>query len=620
MKIVYWLCCFGLGLAFLPLSAQPPVSANRKADKWYQEARQAVAAGQPEKALELLDKAAALDSSFSVLYLLRADIFHRQGKEEEEMKAIGQAIQADSLRNHAFYYFVLAEGYFDRGNYTLAQTYYRLYLEKDQRRRAITQARRRLEDCAFALHALQTEQRQEIFPVLETDRDVYWPALDVRGKVMLYTEQEGEREQMWMLRDSCRIALPFEIPGSIGASSLTADGQMMYFTVIGNLPGNRGRSDIYVAYRLNDTLWSEPVNLGEPVNTEGWEAQPAISADGTQLYFASNREGGRGGSDIWYSRLLRREPNGRQFWSSPKCLYFNTPGDEMAPFLYFDNRTLFFSSDGYPGMGRKDIYKVDVEAVSQPQNIGITVNTHRDELGFVVDASGKWGYFASDIRNKKCIFRYPLPAEVRCTPAVYIRLNVRDEEGRKMIPDRLTMVQLPRGDTLAYYDGLQREGDMLACVPQHTLLLVSVVKKGYMYYSDTLKVNTAVQQHTETKEIVLRRIQKDRSLVLKGVFFDVDDYYLRPESAAELQQVLEFMRLNPDVQIEIAGYTDNSGSAEYNLRLSENRAFEVFKYLFVHRIRKERMSYRGYGKENPVASNDTEEGKAKNRRTEIRIK
>ena len=121
---------------------------------------------------------------------------------------------------------------------------------------------------------------------------------------------------------------------------------MMYFS----RENGRNSFDIYVAYRLSDTSWSEPVNLGAPVNTDGWEAQPAVSADGTRLYFASTREGGRGGSDIWFSYLLRREADGRQLWSQPRCLYFNTGGDEMAPFLYFDNKTLFFASDGYAGL------------------------------------------------------------------------------------------------------------------------------------------------------------------------------------------------------------------------------------------------------------------------------
>lgn len=609
LVFAFTITCFfgGYGQHFL--------STHKKADKFYQEARALFRAGEVEKAGSMLEKAAALDSNFSALYLLQADLFHKQGDRAGEMRAIERALSIDSLKGYAYYFLVLADGYFDRGDYGTAQRYYRLYLTRDKRQTGAAQARKRLEDCAFALKALESQVRRETELYLQSDYPVYWPSLDVTGNTLLYTEQTGEREMMWMLRDSVRYPLDFYPEGKCGAPSLTADGRMMYFTMV----GGRGRSDIYVAYRLSDSTWTAPISLGEPVNTDGWEAQPAISADGTRLFFASTREGGRGGSDIWFSRLLRREPDGRQYWSQPKCLYFNTPGDEMAPFLYFDNETLFFSSDGYPGMGRKDIYKVHLNEVSEPQNIGITVNTQGDELGFIVDASGQWGYFSSDISGKRCIYRYRLDERVACPPAAYIRLLTEDETGEVVSPDYLTVVAVESGDTLAYYDRVYAHSDMLACVPAETLLLVGAVKQGYLYYSDTLAVKSAGLEQPQQKSIVLRKVGKDRTLVLKGVFFDVDDYHLKPESYNELRQVVEFMRLNPEVKIEISGHTDNSGSDEHNYRLSEDRAFEVYKYLFLHRVHKDRMSYKGYGKDLPLKSNDTEAGRAENRRTEIRI-
>lgn len=598
-------------------SGQPPLSSNKKADKLYREARLLFRADELEKAVNVLEKAEGQDSGFSALHLLWADIYHKKGNRQDEIKAIERALAIDSLKGYAYYFIVLADDCFDRADYVAARQFYRLYLERDKRLNAAVQARKRLEDCDFAIDALRVSSRRETELYLQTERDVYWPALDVMGKTLLFTEQDGEHERMWMLRDTNRYPLNFKVEGKYGAPSLTADGRMMYFTIIGE--GGR-RSDIYVAYRLSDTTWSEPVNLGAPVNTDGWEAQPAISADGSGLFFASTREGGKGGSDIWFSHLLRRDANGRQYWSQPRCLYFNTPGNEMSPFLYFDNKTLFFSSDAYPGMGRKDIYKVDIGQVTKPQNIGITVNTQRDELGFIVDATGKWGYFAPDVSGRRCIYRYRLEDSVACVPAAYIRLLTEEENGEPLQPDRLTVTEVKTGDTLAYYDNVYAHNNMLACVPSETLLLIGAVKKGYLYYSDTLAVKTSGSESPQEKVIVLKKVEKEQTLVLKGVFFDVDDYHLKPESYNELRQVAEFMRLNPDVNIEISGHTDNSGSDEHNLRLSEDRAFEVYKYLFLQRINKERMSYKGYGKNAPLVSNDTEEGRAKNRRTEIRIK
>ena len=598
------------------VQAQQQHPVNKKAWGLFQQARESFREGDKEKALGLLLKAETFDQGFSPLYLLKADIYNKKGDKIQEIRAIETALALDSLKSHPYYYFILAEYYFDEADYGKALAHYGRYLSWDKRLQVKAVAERQMENCRFALEALRTQTKQPPEVFYEAECPVYWPALDVTGQTFLFTEQAGEQETMWMLQGDRRYALNFSGRENCGAPSLTADGRMMYFS----RENGRNSFDIYVAYRLSDTSWSEPVNLGAPVNTDGWEAQPAISADGTRLYFASTREGGRGGSDIWFSYLPRREADGRQLWSQPRCLYFNTGGDEMAPFLYFDNKTLFFASDGYAGMGRKDIYKVDVEQVTPPLNIGITVNTQRDEFGFIVDASGQWGYFSSDISGKRCIYRYRLEEEVACPPASYLRLLTVNEAGEPVIPDGLTLTEVGTGDTLACYDRVDARTDMLACIPVNKLLWVSAVKQGYLYYSDTLQVKENTRENPRIYTLCLRPIQKEQTLVLKGIFFDVDDYRLRPESYPELRQLVVFLKQNPEVKIEISGHTDNTGSDQHNYRLSENRAFEVYKYLFLNHIQKERMEYKGYGKDRPLRTNDTEEGRKENRRTEIRVR
>ncbi len=610
---VCWLVCL---LASVVVEAQN-VSANKKGREEYEEALRFYREKRYGEALERLDKAEEA-GRFAEACFLRADIYNKQKNKETEIEAIEAGLELDSMR-YTGYYFFLAEDYMALGNYEKAGFAYEQYLKKDKKQQHAVRARKQRKNCEFALHALATEQKKERELFIAEAGDVYWPSLDITGETILYTALEDGVENIRMLRDGKSQGLNLNTSGNEGTQSLTADGQMMYFTGCGR-PDSRGSCDIYVAYRLSDSVWSEPVNLGEPVNTDSWEAQPSISPDGRHLFFASNRSGGRGGSDIWYSVLLRREENGRQVWSEPRLLYFNTGGQEMAPFLHYDGKTLFFASDAYPGMGGMDIYKVDLEEVGEPQNVGITVNTFEDEMGFAVDASGRKGYFASRENGKRNIYRYELEDEFRCGETSYLKLEVTDEEDMRLIPDQVTVQVIGRRDTLALYDGKYVNSEMLVCTPAESILLLSVLKDGYLYYSDTVLVGQADWERPLYRKIVMKKIRTNTSLVLKGIFFEVNDYSLRPESEAELLQLVAFMQRNPNVEIEIAGYTDDSGTDDYNYRLSESRAFEVFKYLFLHRIRKERMTYKGYGKENPVASNDTEEGKAKNRRTEIRVK
>lgn len=613
-KIVY--CVLGCILAVSGLQAQ---TGNKKARDLFQNAREVFRAGKADEALGLLEKAVAYDPDFTELYLLQADIFHKKGQAEEEVKALKAAFALDSLKSHPFYYVVLAEHYFSLSEYGKASEFYDLYLERDKKQRHRGKVLLRLECCRFAREALDKGEKRPVEVFIRSEEEVYWPSLDITGGTVLYTRLQNGVENIWMRGENADRPLNVNTPdGNEGTQSLTADGQMMYFTGC-ERPDSRGSCDIYVAYRLSDSLWSAPVNLGYPVNTDAWEAQPSVSADGTRLFFASNREGGRGGSDIWYSTLLKRYPDGRQLWTQPKLLYFNTSGNEMAPFLYYNGKVLFFSSDGYTGMGGMDIYRVNLDSVGEPVNIGVTVNTARNEMGFTVDASGRWGYFSSDRTGSRNIYRYELEDRLRCEEMAYLRLFVRDESGQEIVPDKLLVIHLGQGDTLAYYDEVYAPGKMLSVVPAHSLLLISVQKAGYLYYSDTIRMEHAAYDKPQERVIVLRRIGPDAVQALKGIFFDVNDYSLQEDSRFELEQLVDFLKANPAVKIEIAGHTDNSGSEEYNARLSEARAFEVYKYLFINHIPKERMSYKGYGEKKPQASNATEEGRARNRRTEIRV-
>lgn len=233
------------------VQAQQQHPVNKKAWGLFQQARESFREGDKEKALGLLLKAETFDQGFSPLYLLKADIYNKKGDKIQEIRAIETALALDSLKSHPYYYFILAEYYFDEADYGKALAHYGRYLSWDKRLQVKAVAERQMENCRFALEALRTQTKQPPEVFYEAGCPVYWPALDVTGQTFLFTEQAGEQETMWMLQGDRRYALNFSGRENYGAPSLTADGRMMYFS----RENGRNSFDIYVAYRLSDTSW-----------------------------------------------------------------------------------------------------------------------------------------------------------------------------------------------------------------------------------------------------------------------------------------------------------------------------------------------------------------------------
>ena len=397
--------------------------------------------------------------------------------------------------------------------------------------------------------------------------------------------------------------------------SVKADGSALYYTRC-NQPGGLGSCDLYVS-DLDGRGWKRGSNLGSPVNGGAWDCQPAISGDGHTLIFSSNRPGGFGGKDLWISYLKQGK------WSVPKNMgpAINTRDDDDAPFLHYDGVTLYFSSLGHPGFGGSDIFMSRMGADAQwstPENLGSGLNTSEDEFGLYIDAGGKKGYFASDRKGglgRLDIYQFDVPEKFKPIPVTYVSGRIEDAQGGLPLMARVRVVELSTGKVV-FSDSVSNFFIPLTAGGNYALFATA---KGYVPHSMNFQPTASTLDQPFSVVAKLTPINNNSVFVLRNLFFDTDKYDLKPESAEELLQLVELMKMNPKMEVMITGHTDNQGAADYNVKLSENRAASVVAYLVKAGIASARLKWKGYGDSRPAAPNDTEEGRAKNRRIELVI-
>jgi outer membrane protein OmpA-like peptidoglycan-associated protein len=455
----------------------------------------------------------------------------------------------------------------------------------------------------------------------------YYPTIALDGKTLIFTRRVNNTNEDFY--ESHKLDNGWSqakaLVGNInsnnneGALNISQDGQWLLFTGC-NFPDSYGSCDLYISYLTNQG-WSTPENLGSNFNTEFWESTPSLSPDKRDLYFTSNRPGGYGGNDIYVSH---RQDNGH--WSPPENMgpTINTAGDESAPFIHADNLTLYFTSNGLPGYGGDDLFVVRKNADGkwgEPENLGYPINTIENEGSLVVSSDGKTAYYASDrsdSRGQLDLYSFELRTDIRPAKTLWVKGKVFDSKTGKGLPSSVELADLATKQVIS---NLQTDetGNYLTTLPVGKDYAFNVNRKGYLFYSEHFMLGSQSPDSTYHIDIPLRPIEANASIVLKNIFFDFNKYDLKPASQIELEEVIRLLKENPQVSIQINGYTDNVGKEADNLLLSENRAKSVVNYLKSKGIDAKRLFFKGYGDEQPVSSNDTEEGRGKNRRTELKI-
>jgi len=435
--------------------------------------------------------------------------------------------------------------------------------------------------------------------------------------------------------DPVPMATPVNSNGNDASVGLYNDGRTMVI-----YRDDRGMGDLYESKRTGDA-WSDPVSLGPNINSKSHESSAWYSFDRKWLYFVSDRPGGLGGQDIWRSPWAE-DLNG---WGGPENLgpMVNTIHDEDGIFVHPDGRSIYFSSNGHNSMGGYDVFTSDLsnDVWSKARNLGWPVNGPDDDLFFVLTADGSTGYFSSVRQSglgEDDVFRVnflpdegsqdlvsaaggaPVNEGAGTRSTVLLKGKVLDLKPMNGMEAYIDIMDLEDARLVSRFTSDPSTGEFMVVVPGGRAYAMYVRAKGYLFHSEHVEVPADGVAGVEVAmDITLQPIEKGQQEVMRNLFFEKDRTDLSPGSLAELGQLLNLMRENPGVQLEISGHTDGDGSSVHNEELSSARAQAVKDHLVANGVREDRLVAKGYGASAPLAPNDSEENKQRNRRTEIRV-
>ena len=674
MKEKFFLCfcliiLFNINNFYILYSDQLPdecLPRNRRAQKYYEEAINAFKSYNPNLAYKYLLLSVKEDSTFGRALLTLADINldkysnTTNGSIMTNYKnlAIEYYIKAanacPSLDNYKPCYYASILLYREK-RYKEAQKYALIYIKNAPKNtkeyNEISEILKRIE-VYFELKNNPVPFNPRKIECLNLDNtDIFLPFLSPDNEILFFTIRKGITNTYGVhtmmdvfyyaenVKDSINVEcytnpLPMPYPFNQsteinqGAASITVDNSEMYVTMCQGL-----NCDIWKTKKEGEN-WGKLEPLSDIINgPRTWESQPSISADGKVLYFASIRPGNVGfneddpstyTSDIWVSY---RDENGN--WSEPKNLGppINTPGNEKSPFIHSDYQTLYFSSDGHPGVGGYDIFfsRLNPDGTwSEPQNIGYPINSEDDEVGLIVSLSGKKALFSTNRNNKNKfeIFCFDLPEKAKPKEVVIFKGTVKDENNMPISNAKVSVKTTDSYKTIeTFVDKIT--GKYAVAIPiqkPDAQILVSVKKTNYAFTSALYNASDIKEKSKILTNFEVKPINEGTTVELHNIYFKTDSWELDSLSFIVLDEFLNFLNENKNIIIELHGHTDNTGDFNYNIELSKKRAESVANYLLNKGLEKKRIrAVKGFGPLKPIASNNTQEGRSKNRRTEFVI-
>ena len=626
--------------------------------------------GMYDEALEYFLKANTFNPNNAMLNYLIGLCYLHSVHFSNSVEYFEKAVRLNVADLEVYYYLGLAHQFnldfeqaFDNYNY------YRRSLTPQELINERERVDRRIAECRNGMELVKKPARvfiDNMGSTINSEYDDYSPVLSPDGTKLYFTSRRplGKRpkrdkndhkyyENVFVSQKLGERWMPAaELEGRVNSRShdatagISRDGQTLYI-----YRGEKGGHIFASEFNHKKNRWSRPKRLPKTINTDFHETSVALSSDSKTMYFVSDRTGSIGGKDIWMTTL---DEKGK--WTHPVNLgaTVNTEYDEESVFLEPDDKTLYFSSRGHNSMGGYDIFKTTFEhgRWTDPVNLGYPVNTPNDDLFFTLCPQGEFGFFSS-IREdghggadlymvtflgpEKPVIHKPEnefiatlarpvkerligdAVEIDVTPMTILRGTITDDGSGDPLFATIELYDNETEELLAEFNSSRQSGEYLISLPGGKNYMIAVKAEDYLFHSENINVVESDVSREIINNIALKKVEVGQSIVLKNIFFDTGAATLRAESYAELGVLYGLLVNNPSLRIEISGHTDNVGSATYNQGLSERRARTVVEYLIERGIDRDRLTFKGYGFDKPIASNTTEEGRQMNRRTEFEI-
>lgn len=624
------------------------VACTPKATKYLNKGKAQFNQAEYQFAIENLQQALSYGTPAGEANFLIAESYRRSNRIHESEKYYQKAVEEKVPDEDAYFYYAFALK--SNGNYEGAASQFQNYIKVGTNFDFINRSKNELQNIKILSEIANKKSVYKITNVegLNTDAAEYSPF--VFDQVLYFTSSRGVDKMhaatgtgfteiyKYVFDGSNRFSgqaqkLPDGAINTLDAHEanaiITKDGNTMIFAR-GNDGSKKGQQDVdlFQSVRQPDGTWgvATMLTISSP---EAWDACPALSPDEKTLYFASNREGGNGGVDIY-----KATKNADGVWDAVENMGtpINTRGNDMFPYETKEG-VFHFSSDGHPSIGALDFFIVKKEdGVVKIENMGSGINTSYDELGlFYTDSMT--GYFASNRPNGKGdddIYEFIDESKIKTARYVLDGTVFEDSLGKKqtLLPGSLVVILNEKGDTVktlttdsegkfrAELDPETKYRVIASKQPGHLTEEIEVIMPKVLYKDLKPGDNEIVHQ----VKIILPLKAMNLEFAIDNIYYDYDKWDIRPDAAIELFKVVEFMRLNPDVSIELGSHTDARGSATYNRNLAQKRAQSAVNFIVSKDIDKDRISAKGYGEDKLVIKDaKTEEEHQHNRRTTVRI-